>query len=130
MNITTQTGPASQVSADWLIVPVWENEALSPPAADLDRQLGGTIGRLREGGDVGGKAKELTPIYHDRDLPARRVLLVGLGQRGKIELPVLFAAAATAARSLTTKPIRRLAFVLPDAAPGLAAEAVARTVVA
>ncbi len=118
MKLTTQTTPLAEVDADWLIVGAWEGEG-SAGVAELDVHLGHLLARLRERGDISGKAKELTPIHHDRPIKPQRLLVVGLGPRAKIDVAGLTAAAMTAARTLTTKPLRRLAFALPPEVPGL-----------
>lgn len=126
MRLTLKSAPLAEISCDWFIVGIWENEALPGPVSQLDAALGGLISRLREQGDVTGKAKELTPVYQVGDITARRVLLVGLGSRDKADFASLVASSAVAAKSISTKPCKRVALALPDRPPSLAAEAVLR----
>ena len=118
MKLTTEITPLADVSADWLVLGAWEGAGFAG-AAELDAKLDGLLAALRERGDVTGKAKELTPIHHGKRGAVPRVLMVGLGPRDKIDFGGLVAAASTAARSLTTKHLRRLAFALPPDVPGL-----------
>jgi leucyl aminopeptidase len=127
MKFTTQITPLAEVAADWLVIGAWENEDL-PGAADLDARLDGLLTRLQERGDVTGKARELTPIHHSRPLPPERVLVVGLGPQNKADFAGLLAVASSAARSLTTKQVRRLAFALPHDVPGLALDQIVRAI--
>jgi leucyl aminopeptidase len=115
----------AELQADWLIVPIYEEAALTAPAQSLDVALKGALSRLRETGDATGKANELTPLLDVAGIAARRVLLVGLGKREEVDRAALISAAATAARSVTGKQIERLAFVLPDDVPGVSIEFVA-----
>src|SRR5437879_5908969 len=92
MHLTLQSSPLSEIAADWLIVPLWEKEAPTGNVAELDARLGGLLTKLREQGDVAGKAKELTPIYQTAGIAARRLLLVGLGPRDKADFAALLSA--------------------------------------
>jgi leucyl aminopeptidase len=116
MRLTIQTTPLSEIAVDWLLAGLWENEGPAGMTADLDARLGGIIARLREQGDAQGKAKELTPIYQCAGVAARRVLLVGLGQRSKADCAAIVSATAAAAKMLTTRPCKRVAIALPAGA--------------
>jgi leucyl aminopeptidase len=109
MRLAVQSTSIKDVAADWLIVGLWENEAPPP----LDAKLDGLFAKLRELGDVTGKAKELTPLYQNPGIAAKRILLVGLGSRDKADYASLLASTAAAAKMLSTKPTQRLAIVLP-----------------
>jgi leucyl aminopeptidase len=114
MHLTLQSSPLSEIAADWLIVPLWEKDAPAGNVAELDGRLGGLLTKLREQGDVAGKAKELTPIYQTTGIAAKRLLLLGLGQRDKSDFAALLSASAAAAKMLSAKPCARIAFALPD----------------
>jgi leucyl aminopeptidase len=126
MKLTTHIGPLSDVSADWVIIGAWEDQG---PFAEgeSDAALHAFLQGLRERGDVTGKPKELTPIHHS-SVTAARLMIVGLGPRTKADFAGLMAAASTAARALTAKPLKRLGFALPRGTAGLSADAVARAV--
>lgn len=128
MRLTFSTTPFHEIEADWLIVGAWENEVWQGALADLDRKLDGTLTRLRERGDIRGKAKELTPLYEVRGLKTPRLLVVGLGKRDKIDFAGLVDAGSAAARSITGKGTKRLAIAVPDGAPQLTVETAARAV--
>src|SRR5262249_9179279 len=125
MKLTSQLASPADVKADWLVVGVWEDEPLSGAAAALDAKLGGALGRLREAGDIAGKAKETTPLLNPSGIAAARVLAVGLGPRAKADRAVLVDAAAAAARRITGKQYPRVAMLLPDSYPNLGWDEVA-----
>jgi leucyl aminopeptidase len=127
MKLTTQIGPLVDVAADWLVLGAWENEGPAG-AAELDTRLDGLLARLWERRDVTGKAREVTPIHHGRALPPERLLVVGLGPRSKADYAGVLAAASTAARAITTKPLRRIAFALPHDVPGLSVSQLVRAI--
>jgi hypothetical protein len=58
MKLSAHFGPPAEIKADWLIVGVWEEEPLGGAVAELDSRLGGKLTRLRELGDVNGKASD------------------------------------------------------------------------
>src|SRR5260370_1334909 len=127
MRLTLQSSLLAEVAADWLILPVWEDELPSGSAPKLDAKLGGVLSLLREQGDVAGKAKELTPLYQSLDFAARRLLLVGLGTRKDADFASLLSCTAAAAKMLSAKPNQRIAMVLPQGVPTLSADAVLRS---
>jgi leucyl aminopeptidase len=126
MQLTARLTALAEVEADWLIVGLWEQEKLSETLLDLDAKCGGALTRLIEQEDATGKARELVPIHDPRGIRAKRLLVVGLGPKGKIDVAGLVGAAATAARLVTGKSYQRVALVVPDQVPGIDAEAVAR----
>ncbi len=128
MPIQAQFVSPAEVQADWLILPVFEDEGPTGAVADVDRALGGAIGRLRERGDVTGKPGELVTLYETPGLAARRALVVGVGKRADADRAALVSAAAVAARAVTGKQLERLAMVLPENAGAASTEMAALAV--
>ncbi len=126
MHLSLQSSPLAEIAVDWLVVCLWEKEALTGAAATIDAKLGGLVSKLCEQGDVAGKAKELTPLYQCPALAARRLLLVGLGQRDRCDFAALVSALGAAAKVLSSKPVQRIAMALPEGVPGLGADVVLR----
>src|SRR5438094_7190627 len=114
MKLTAQLGAPAEVKADWLIVGAWEDEPLSGAVAALDVKLDGALRRLRDAGDITGKAKEATALLDRAGLAASRILIVGFGQRAKADRATLVDAAAAAARRITGKHYARIAMLLPE----------------
>jgi len=52
----------------------------------VDRALGGAIRELITGGDLRGKADEVVVLYPRGAIPAKRVLVVGLGRQKPLTL--------------------------------------------
>ncbi|HVK09649.1 MAG TPA: leucyl aminopeptidase [Gemmataceae bacterium] len=113
VRLTSAATPASDTEADWLVVGVPQEPVLDTALADLDLRLGGEIVRLREAGDVTGKALELTPLLSPRGVRAKRILLVGLGASAGYSRAAFNDAAAAALRSVTGKQHARIALLLP-----------------
>lgn len=128
MDFKLQITSLAEIAADWLVIPHWEKGPLPDAAQQLDAKLGGIVTKLREQGDAPGKAKELTPLYEVNGVAARRVLLVGMGQRDQADFASVLAGFAAAAKMLSARPCERIALGLPDGA--LAADVALRACVA
>jgi len=115
MEIRVETTALHEVETDWLIVPVWEEGELNAAVAALDSTLGGQITRLKESGDLTGKPAETLLLPDVPAIPAKRLLLVGLGPREKLDAAGLEKAAMTAVRKASEKSDVTAAFALPDA---------------
>ena len=102
MKIAVTYGEALAQATPLLILGVWESEALPRAVADLI-----------EDGDWNGKFKQTTLLYPRGVIPARRVLLIGLGKRGQIAFDRLCEAAAVAAQYARNLRVDQFAFDLP-----------------
>ena len=106
--------PLMRVSADWLVVGVWEGEPLTGPAEVVDEATGGIVSRLVASGDLSGKPFESVAVYGPPGLAAARVLFVGLGKREAVSLIRLHEVGAAAARTVTNKKLGTVAFAVPS----------------
>jgi leucyl aminopeptidase len=125
MQIVASFAPPAEIQADWLIAGAWEDAPPGEVSLALDKRLGGVIERLRQSGDLTGKAKEVTTLLDCQGLLAPRLLIVGLGQRAQFEHANLHDAAALAARSITVRSLDRLAMIVPTDVPGLGLDEIA-----
>lgn len=122
--------PLREVEGELLVVALWQGEdALSGPAAEADAALGGAVRELLRAGDLRGKREETAVLYGRGALAARRLLLVGLGERAAFDADALRAAAAAAARRVRALRVRRYHVALPASdelgiEPSAAAQAV------
>jgi leucyl aminopeptidase len=71
----------TRVRTDCVVVGVHDDRELSATAAELDRALGGRLGRLLRAGDFAGRIGETMLLPEVGVSTAGRVLLVGLGSR-------------------------------------------------
>jgi leucyl aminopeptidase len=78
----------------------------------LDTKLGGAIERLKELGDFTGKPKTHAVLYGNGKIAADRLLLIGLGERGKATLDTLRKAAALAANRAVDLKVKHVALAL------------------
>ncbi|NJN98203.1 MAG: leucyl aminopeptidase [Anaerolineales bacterium] len=97
MNITIQQGGIQAVAADAIIVNLFQGvTAPSGATGAVDQALGGAISELIAAGDVRGKAGETVVLYPRGAVPARRVIVVGLGKPDKFDLEAVREAAGAA----------------------------------
>jgi leucyl aminopeptidase len=131
MKIEVLGGDIAASSADSIVVNLVEG--LTTPGgatAAVDRALGGAIAELIAAGEIKGERNELTLIHTLGKLPARRVLVVGLGKKETVDANVVRHALAEALRRLRQAGSRSVATILHGAgAIGLSPEAAAQAIV-
>ena len=86
-----------KLKADILAIGLFEQKKLAGLADEIDRRLGGAISALIRLGDFTGKAKTSALLYTQNKLPAKRLLLVGLGEKSKADIDTLRTAAQLSA---------------------------------
>lgn len=106
----------------------WFEDGEGPAAAvDLDKASGGLIGELVSSGDLKGKEKDVAVVYPRGAIPARRVIVVGLGKTGKLTLDAVRQAMGAGIRKARDLGARQAATALIDAGKaGLAPTALAQ----
>jgi leucyl aminopeptidase len=112
MQVRIATDAATKIMAGALVVPVFTDAKLDGAAGEADAALGGAIADILAGGEISGKANELS-LLHAKDEPYHRVLVVGLGERAKFQPAALAKLAGTAVRYLGKRNTKSIAFALP-----------------
>ena len=99
MEIRTTAGGIQTTDDEMIVVNLFE-EIETPGGATgaVDKELGGAIGEAIAAGDCRGKKGETTVFYPRGAIPARRVLVVGLGPQAGFSLEAVRSAAASAAQ--------------------------------
>lgn len=130
MEIAVRQGVIDNEPADAIAVGVYQDCGLRGAAKGVDEALNGAVAQLLEEGDLSGKEGEVAVLYTLGAMPAKRVLLAGLGKPEKLNLDgVRKAAGATAARARDLGA-KRVAIALlgeeaEDIAPAKRAQAIA-----
>jgi leucyl aminopeptidase len=106
MKISLESQPAGRVDAEALIVPVFEGRP-EP-----------RFGAASLGGEVTGKALEMTLLHHVPGVSVDRVLLAGAGKPEKFTPAEQRNLAGAALRSLKSKSVTRVALALDPAFAG------------
>lgn len=129
MDIKPTPGAIQASDADAIIVNLFEGAQPGGATKAVDQSLTGAISDLIEGGDFGGKADQVAVLYPRGAIPARRVILVGLGPREEFNVDVVRRAAARAIQKARDLKAGRTATILHGAgAGGLSIEEAAQAV--
>jgi leucyl aminopeptidase len=107
MKVLVKKGKLSDLKCDAAIVCHFEGEKkLSGAAGRIDKASGGLVREVLESGDFEGKKGQIAVVYTRGAIPARRILLLGLGKKKEFDLEKLrraFSRAAQRARDLNLK---------------------------
>lgn len=97
MEIKVEQNAIEAMAADAIIVNLFEG-VKSPAGATgaVDRALSGAISDLIAGGDLTGKPDNIAVIHPRGAIPARRVIVVGMGKADKFDLEAVREASAVA----------------------------------
>ncbi|HEV7678195.1 MAG TPA: leucyl aminopeptidase [Candidatus Dormibacteraeota bacterium] len=79
-----QTAGVTEVDSDAVVVTAFE-DSLSPAAQQVDRALDGLLTEMRDGKELSGKFAERTVVHTLGRLPAKRVVVVGLGKPKQLD---------------------------------------------
>ena len=99
MKITVSASPLASVEADALVVGLYaEEQKLRDAVARLDKALGGQLTDILTAERFQAKAAQVTYVHTAGKLPARRLIVVGLGKRSELTLETVRRAASAALR--------------------------------
>ncbi len=118
MEVRAVVGNLQSIEADTIIVNLFENSELGGATRAVDEALGGAIQDLVSGGDFSGKAGQVTVLYPRGVIPARRVILVGLGDQEKFKLETVRRSAASAIQKARELKARHVASIIHGAGSG------------
>jgi leucyl aminopeptidase len=106
----------NQCKTDVLVVGVFSDaKKLDSLNTQLDKKLAGAIGRLMKLGDFKGADKTNAVVYGNEKIGARRILLVGLGEKDKATLDTIRKATANAAKKSVEIKAKTIALALHSA---------------
>jgi leucyl aminopeptidase len=100
MDFVARTGTAATQRTDCAIVGVYEGGRLSQAAQEIDAVAGRFVAGLVKRGDFSGKSGRTLLIPTPAGITAKRLLLVGLGEAGSLDLKAWRNMHASATRTL------------------------------
>ncbi len=112
MKIEATNQSITEISADAIVVGVWDDEPLSGAAAQFNKANGGTLDDLMEAKLVSAKAASVTTILAPAGVKSNMVAVVGLGKREAFTPATAYEAAGAASRKLADTPRERVVFFL------------------
>ncbi|MBI4336441.1 MAG: leucyl aminopeptidase [Chloroflexi bacterium] len=130
MDIRVSRGDIAQQALDAIVVNLFEGvEHPGGATGAVDRALDGAISALISDGEVRGKKGENTLLHTLGRIPAKRVLVAGLGKQGEFSLDVVRQVTAEACRALRRAGVKRAATIAHGAGiGGLSALAVGQAI--
>lgn len=99
--------------ADVLVLPLWKGKDRGEWAATLPRSLLSSLSLPLEAGDFKGKEGEILCLYLD-DQPEKRVFLLGLGSRDKIQTENLRRAYGALVKASLCRQLQNINLVVPS----------------
>jgi leucyl aminopeptidase len=113
MELTAVKGDVTEIETAALIINLYAGvESPGGATGAVDRALGGQIGELIGDGEITGRREEVTIIHTNGRLPARRVLVLGLGKKEQCDLEAVRKAMGVATRRLLEHRITRFHTIL------------------
>jgi leucyl aminopeptidase len=112
VSAAARKGDPVSVKADVLAVGIFSDGRKGELCKALDKKLGGAISKVLKLGDFKGQVKATSLLYSEGRTGAERVLLVGLGERGKASLDTVRKAAAAAANRAVGLKARTICLAL------------------
>ena len=120
MKIVSSSGDFTQQNVDALIIYKSQDSDLKNAAKSVDEALNGAISEIIETGDFTGKVEEILTLYTRGAIPAKRVIVVGLGESTNFSAETIRRAAAVGLKQARSLKAKRVA-IRPA---GLAAKAI------
>ena len=122
MKVDVSAAPLETVAADALVIGVYAaDKRLRDVAARVDRALGGQLKEIFDAEKFAAKPAHVTHTHTGGRIPARRVVVVGLGVRQELTLETVRRAAAAGVRRARELGARSVAVdVLGDRLPAKA----------
>ena len=118
MQVKVQVGNAESAAAEVLVLTHCDGEGLGKEdAALLDRALDGSLRKLVQSKEFEGKANEVLLYHTQGSVPAKRLLLVGLGKKNEVTLETIRQAMGSAAKRVRQAKAGSFTVVLPTVIP-------------
>ncbi len=105
--------PARSARADLLAITTFGDPTKDPLFRSLDAALEGVLSEAARAESFEGKPQQCLSLWTAGKLPARRVLVVGLGARGEVTAATLRDTAAVIAQAANRTSAASVAFVVP-----------------
>ncbi|HYA86998.1 MAG TPA: leucyl aminopeptidase [Nitrospirota bacterium] len=114
MKINVISGKLEKHKTDGAAILLFAEEKFGAAVARIDKALGGTVEMLIQSGDFQPKPGAVHLLYPEGRIPAKRLILAGLGTRGDFTLNRLRQAIGKAATSLRAAGARDITVLVND----------------
>ena len=103
-----------QAESDCLIVAIYQDKQLSAAASSADKASNGGLSEVLEFGDFTGKSGESQLLYKVEGIVAKRLLIIGCGEKEKFDAFALRSATKTAISKLANQSVSKITSLLGD----------------
>jgi leucyl aminopeptidase len=118
MRVETKQGRVDTEATDALVLLLCEGEGLpKEDGASLDRMLGGALGELLQSKEFDGKAGEVVLFHTQGKIPAKRLILVGLGKKRELGLDQIRQAMGHAVKRVRQAKCTAFTAAVPSTVP-------------
>ena len=129
MKFIVKKGNIAEFKSEAVVIPHFEDvKELKGKAKLLDKKSSGLIKEIISGGDFEGKHLQVTVTHTRGSIPAKRIVLVGIGKKADFTLEKLRGAYATAAKQVRSLKLKEfstsLDFVSINQPSGQTAQAI------
>src|SRR3972149_9791932 len=116
IEMSSRKADLTQCKTDLLCIGLfWDTKVLDKLNRQLDEKLDGAIEKLIKLGDFKGKEGTSTVIYGNERIGARRIILVGLGDKKKVTLDTVRSAAADVGNKAVEMKAKKVSMALHKA---------------
>jgi leucyl aminopeptidase len=113
MEIKVRKASLLQTRSACLVISVYEKCFSDPLLKELDQKLDGLLSQAKRNGEFTGKNEEQILFQPAGDMPAKRVLLIGLGAKADSSAEKVRQAAGRAMQQVINKKLGQASFALP-----------------
>jgi len=114
MRINVLCSSIKDIKCDLLVVDHFEGDKkLSGLAAEADKSLNGLIAILRRDGEIDGKLGKITLLHCPGNLKAKKIAVVGLGKRDKLDLDAIRQIASAVINKAREVRAKKIAIAVP-----------------
>lgn len=118
MQVETKAGHVEAESTDALVIMHCDGESLAKQdAAVVDQALGGALKGLLNSKEFEGKANEVVLFHTQGRVPAKRIVLVGLGKKKEVGLDQIRQAMGYASKRARQAKAASITVLVPNALP-------------
>jgi leucyl aminopeptidase len=118
MQVRVKAGQTETEATEALVLILCEGASLSEQgAASLDKAMGGALTDLIKSKEFEGKLSELALLHTQGKIPAKRVLLVGIGKKASVGLDTIRQAMGHAAKRVRQAKAASFTALIPTVIP-------------
>ena len=118
MQVTVEVARVEAASTEVLVLLHCDGEALAKQeTARLDQALGGALSTLVDSKEFEGKANEVLLYHTQGTVPAKRLVLVGLGKKNEVTTETIRQAMGSAVKRVRQTKVESFSVALPTVRP-------------